>query len=133
MTLRYLADTSAIIRVFGGTVADQWTPAVAAGVVGICDPVELEILRGSGSAQRRRVRAVLRGTYPWCPVPENVWDRAIDLQDQLADTSLYVGASIVDLVVAVTARHRRLAVLHDDADYETMSRMTGLPAQRVVE
>jgi len=55
------------------------------------------------------------------------------VQDQLADTSLHVGASIVDLVVAVTARHHRLAVLHDDADYETMSRVTGLPVQRVVE
>jgi len=69
----------------------------------------------------------------WCHVDGDLRVRASAVQDQLADTSLHVGASIVDLVVAVTARHHRLAVLHDDADYETMSRVTGLPVQRVVE
>jgi predicted nucleic acid-binding protein len=134
MTLHYLADTSAIVRLLRATAAERWTEAVSAGIVGVCDPVELELLRGVGAgAHRRTTRAMLRGAFPWCPVPDNVWDRALDLQDQLADTSRYAGTSVLDLVVAMTAAHHRLTVLHDDRDYEVISTVTGLPVQRVTQ
>ena len=43
------------------------------------------------------------------------------------------GASVFDLVIAATAERHRLAVLHDDRDYEVISQVTGLPTQRVTD
>jgi hypothetical protein len=55
----------------------------------------------------------------------------------LADTSAigsqHGSASAVDLIVAVTAERHGLTVLHDDRDYEAISRVTGLPVQRVTD
>jgi predicted nucleic acid-binding protein len=134
MTVKFLGDTSAIARIQQGLAASRWARAASTGVVALCDPVELEVLRktGGGSA-RRAMRRSLRGTYPWCPVPEKAWDLALDLQDRLADTSQHRGVSIVDLVIAVTAARHRLTVLHDDRDYEVISQATGLPTQRVID
>ncbi|MBX6722154.1 MAG: PIN domain nuclease [Dactylosporangium sp.] len=134
MTIRYLADTSAIGRLQQGKAATRWKRAVTAGMIAICDPVELEILRWvPGGARRRSMQRVLRQSYPWCSVPDDVWRRAIELQDQLGDHGLHNGASVVDLLVAATAERHRLTVLHDDADYEVISRVTGLPVQRITD
>jgi predicted nucleic acid-binding protein len=38
-----------------------------------------------------------------------------------------------DLVIAVTAERHGLTALHDDNDYEAISRVTGLPVQRVTD
>jgi predicted nucleic acid-binding protein len=131
VTARYLADTSAVSRIFGAVAAEQWQEATEDGVVAICDPVELEFLRAVPTRRRSAMRRILRDTYLWCAVPENVWDRAIKLQDELADASQHTAPSPVDLVIAVTATHHRMTVLHDDGDYEVISRMTGLSVQRV--
>jgi predicted nucleic acid-binding protein len=75
----------------------------------------------------------LSTTYTWCVVPERGWIEAYQLQDQLAKRSQHGGASAVDLIVAVTAERHGLTVLHDDRDYEAISRVTGLPVQRVTD
>jgi predicted nucleic acid-binding protein len=134
MTVKFLADTSAISRLQTRKAAGRWERAVKAAKIAICDPVELEILRWvPGGATRREMQRSLRESYAWCPVPEDVWQRARQLQDTLGDRGQHSGASVVDLVVAVTAERRRLTVLHDDADYEVISRVTGLPVQRVTD
>jgi predicted nucleic acid-binding protein len=134
MKARFLIDTSAIARMIVGGVADQWYELHEAGFIGICAPVELEFLRWVPSVGKRlRTREELIDSFTWCVVPEQAWDRALTLQDRLAETSQHRGASVVDLVVAVTAQHHRLTVLHDDRDYEAISRVTGLPVQRVTD
>jgi predicted nucleic acid-binding protein len=75
---------------------------------------------------------MLRQLYAWCPVPDDCWNRARELQDQLAATSQHAGASPVDLLVAVTAMRGRLTLLHDDNDYEVIARVSGLRTLRVV-
>ncbi|WP_234318193.1 hypothetical protein [Streptomyces sp. NRRL S-244] len=42
-------------------------------------------------------------------------------------------ASPVDLLVAVTAQHHKLTVLHQDADFETIARITGQPVRRIAD
>ncbi|MFY1689365.1 hypothetical protein [Plantactinospora sp. WMMB782] len=46
--------------------------------------------------------------------------------------SQHNGASVVDLVVSVTAVRNRLTVLHDDRDYEVIARLARVPVQRVL-
>jgi hypothetical protein len=78
------------------------------------------------------MQQLLRTSYPWAPVPDDAWQRARELQDKLGDLSQHNGASVVDLLVAVTAARGRLTVLHDDRDYEVISRVAGVPVQRVL-
>lgn len=134
MSLRFLADTSAIARIQQRKASPRWQRAVSVGIVGICDPVELEVLRWvAGGPKRRLMQQLLRTSYPWVPVPDDVWQRARVMQDLLGDRSQHNAASVVDLVVAVTAARRRLTVLHDDSDYAVISRVAGVLVQRVME
>lgn len=134
MSLRFLADTSAIARLQQRKASPQWQRAVSVGIVAICDPVELEVLRWvAGGAPRRRMQQLLRTSYPWLPVPDDAWLRARAMQDLLGDRSQHNGASVVDLLVAVTAVRNRLAVLHDDRDYAVISRVVGVPVQKVMD
>jgi predicted nucleic acid-binding protein len=134
VTAQYLADTSAISRLQQRKAAMRWTRAVTGGVIAICDPVEMEVLRWvPGGAHRRALQRTLAQSYPWCVVPEDAWQRVRMLQDQLGDLGQHNGASVVGLLVAVTAQRHGLVVLHDDADYEVIARVTGLRVQRVTE
>jgi predicted nucleic acid-binding protein len=130
----FLADTSAIARIQQGRADQRWRRAVTLGVIAICDPVELEVLRWvPGGSRRRAMQASLRRSFTWCPTPDDAWRLAGELQDLLGDRGQHNGCSPVDLLVAVTATRRRLTVLHDDTDFEVISRATGLPVQRVTD
>ncbi|HET9518298.1 MAG TPA: PIN domain-containing protein [Actinoplanes sp.] len=134
MSVRFLADTSAVIRILTGKAGPEWIDAVTAGTIAICGPVELELLRDTAANTRRpQIQRLLRNTHAWTPVPDDCWERALELQDQLAATSAHTGASVVDLVVAVTAMRNRLILLHDDRDYEVVARVCGLRTARVVQ
>lgn len=134
MSIRFLADSSAVIRILTGKAGLEWIDAVTAGTIAICDPVELELLRDTAANTRRpQVQRLLRSTYAWTPVPDDCWERALEVQDQLAATSQHSGASVVDLIVAVTAVRSRLILLHDDRDYEVIARVTGLRTARVIQ
>ena len=39
----------------------------------------------------------------------------------------------MDLIIAVTVMRHRLILLHDDRDYETIARVTGLRTARVMQ
>ncbi len=134
MSIRFLADSSAVVRILTGKAGPEWIDAVTAGTIAMCDPVELELLRDTAANTRRpQIQRLLRSTYAWIPVPDDCWERARAVQDQLAATSQHSGASVVDLIVAVTAMRHRLILLHDDRDYEVMARVTGLRTARVIQ
>jgi hypothetical protein len=134
VSIRFLADSSAVIRILTGKAGPEWIDAVTAGTIAICAPVELELLRDTAANTRRpQIQRLLRSTYAWTPVPEDCWEKALEVQDQLAATSQHSGASVVDLIVAVTAIRSRLILLHDDRDYEVIARMTGLRTARIIQ
>ncbi|GHJ34464.1 hypothetical protein [Streptomyces sp. TS71-3] len=41
-------------------------------------------------------------------------------------------AGLVDLLVSATARHHKLTVLHQDADFDTIARVTGQPVRGIL-
>jgi len=59
--------------------------------------------------------------YPDTAVPKNA-GRWISVQYQMARAGHHRSASPVDLIIAATAAHHGLTVLHDDADYRTVAR-----------
>jgi predicted nucleic acid-binding protein len=129
----YLIDTSALHRLRQPAVAQVLGPLLEAGRVSMCPVTELEALYSArdvteyeAGAQRFRI------AFPWVPVPDRAWDRAAEVQRALARRGRHRAASLPDLLIAATAEHHRLVVLHYDRDFETIAEVTGQPAQWVV-
>ncbi|MGW8378859.1 PIN domain nuclease [Streptomyces sp. ODS28] len=128
----YLADTSALFRLFQKGVREEWAGQLTAGLIAVCPVVELEFLYSARSpADRVDKQELLRRLFPWVPMPEHAFARAQELQSVLTESGQHRSAGAVDLLIAATAELEELVVLHDDRDYETVSRLTGLPVKRV--
>lgn len=128
---QYLADKSAWVRLRQPTFADVLAPLVERGVVGTCGVVDLEMLysvrEGTEHAQVRGERRSL----PWLPMPDEVWDRAIEVQGLLAARGQHRAPSIADLLIAATAERHSVAVLHYEADFDLVGRDGHRAADRV--
>ncbi|MEV4578088.1 PIN domain nuclease [Nonomuraea jabiensis] len=126
MTELFLIDTSALIRFYRGQAGAEWDQTVSAGLVGICEPVRQEYLRAVGGRPALyEADSLLHETFPYYVIPDSAWDETSRLQRELADKGWHQCASPVDLLMAITARHHKLTLLHADGDFETISRLTG--------
>ncbi len=117
--MKYLVDTSALVRILRRQVDESWHEQVTHGMVAICDPVLTETLTIARATEYKRVRADLLEAYPWVPVPDRAWETVRDVQAQLAAQSQHQGLSVADHLVVVTALHHHLTILHEDADFGT--------------
>jgi predicted nucleic acid-binding protein len=128
----FLADTSMVVRLQRGRdIEERWVDAVAAGLVGVCPVVEAELVRATLSkADRDGLRSQLRSLFGWHPVPDDAWRFVERVQDSLVDLGQHKGPSVVDLLVAATADAWGLTVLHVDADFEAIARVSAVRVQR---
>jgi predicted nucleic acid-binding protein len=60
--------------------------------------------------------------YPDVAVPKTAGRWISGVQYQLARAGQHRSASAVDLIIAATAAHHGLTVLHNDGDYRTVAR-----------
>jgi predicted nucleic acid-binding protein len=120
--MTYLADTSALVRIYRRQVPIEWQDTVHRGMVAVCEPVLAETLKIADAAGYPTLEDELCGIYPWVPVPDNVWDRIPAIRRELAARGAHQGPSVADLVVAATAVRLKLTVLHEDADFSTVAR-----------
>jgi predicted nucleic acid-binding protein len=133
VTELYLIDTSALIRFYRGQVGAEWDQTVAAGLVGICEPVRQEFLRAVGGRPAfYEADGLLRETFPYYSIRESIWQETSALQRELADKGWHQCASPVDLLMAVAARQHKLTLLHADGDFETIARLSGQPVRRMI-
>jgi hypothetical protein len=128
--ITYLVDTSAVARMLTNrAVQHQWQDELGAGVIGICDLVELELLYSARSlADRLDKKDAFEELFSWVTTPDAVWVRAHQVQQQLTERGEHRSAGAVDLLIAATAELNRLVVLHYDRDFDTVARATGQPA-----
>lgn len=129
--IEYLIDTSAAARLFSDpSIRKTWHEPITAGVVAVCDVVELEMLYSATSlADRLRKQSLLSELFGWVPTPDDVWVRARRIQQSLTERGLHRSAGVVDLVVAVTASMNHLTILHYDRDFEAVASVTGQATQ----
>jgi len=129
---RYLADTSVWARLRVEPVARVVVPLVEQGLVGTCGVIDLEILYTARSGpEHAHVREQRRGLL-WLPMPEEVWERAVQVQAALASRGVHRAVSIPDLLVAATAERHAVTVLHYDGDYDLIASVTSQASQWVV-
>lgn len=121
--MNYLVDTSALVRIIRGQVDARWDDLVERGMLAICEPVLVEALTMADAKSYGRVEDEIRGTYPWVPVPDDVWSIVGSVRRDLAAQSQHQGLSIADHLVVATAIRLKLVVLHEDTDFETVARL----------
>ena len=120
--MKYLVDTSALVRIVRRQVGQRWYERITRGLVAICDPVITETLTIADAKSYLQVEEALREAYPWVPVPDDAWDIVTSVRRELATKSAHQGLSVADHLVVATAMRLKLTVLHEDADYETVAR-----------
>lgn len=73
-----------------------------------------------------------RSAWPFVAMDQAVLDRAVEVQDLLADRSQHSGAKIADLLIAAAAEATGLVVLHYDHDYDLIAKVTHQATEWVV-
>lgn len=99
----------------------------------ICPVGQLEQLYSARSAaEYDRWGDLLRGAYQLAVPPADIFDRALDLQRDLAHHhGMWHRVAIPDLLIAETALHHELGVAHVDADFDKISEIRPLKARRL--
>lgn len=132
MSVRFLIDKSAFARWGKPAVRSAIRPLHDAGLLAICGAVEAELLYSvRNKADALQVREELTG-FDWLSTPDEVWDRVLDVQEQLIETGNWRAVSLPDLVIAATAERHGATVLHYDGDYDMIAEATGQPMRWVV-
>lgn len=129
----YLADTSAFTRLAKPHVAAAIAPLIAEGQIALCTPVAFEL--GFSARNRAHHDAIMSriDAFDSAPTTEGDQQRALELQQLLADRSQHRALSLVDALVASVAETRQLTLLHYDADFDLVAAITGQPTQWIVE
>lgn len=127
----WLLDKSASSRrrdpVIGAQIAEQ------TGKLCVCPMIQLERLYSARSARDYDENAeTLRTDFVIADAPPDVIDQALLLQRDLAHHhGMWHRISIPDLLIAVTALHHRLGILHVDSDFDKISEVRPLVARRL--
>ena len=120
----YLLDTSGLVRLLADPdLQDGWFEALDAEAIGSCYPQRVEFLYSARNAREYdEIAEMFDDLYPDVSVPKTAGRWISAVQRQMAHAGEHRSASAVDLIIAATAAHHGLAVLHDDADYRTVAR-----------
>ncbi len=129
----YLADKSALTRSdTRPEVRDVIEPLLLGGRIATCGIVDLELLYSAPSKDSYLELAELLRAMPRVPVTDATVDRALEVQSLMADQAQHRSVPLPDLLIAACAEAAGLTVLHYDADYERIAKLTGQPVQWVV-
>lgn len=128
----YLGDTSALARMNQPEIASRLVPLLETGLVAQCTPTDLEAGFSSPSPASHRAMRQLRSAWPFVAMDQTVLDRAVEVQDSLAEQSKQRGAKIADLLIAAAAEAAGLVVLHYDHDFDLIAGVTGQATEWLV-
>ena len=123
----WIVDTSALVRLGTSPDADAWANRIERGLVRISTLTLLEV---GYSARSSTDLATLLATAPVSAMPEQysapaIEDRAMEVQQRLAERGHHRAPSIPDLLIAATAEINHHTVLHVDKDFELIADLTG--------
>jgi len=127
----WLLDKSAAARAGEKRVGEAL--AELAGSLFLCPVGELEQLYSARSAADYDVLEVdLRETFEIVSAPADLFERALALQRDLAHHhGMWHRTPIPDLLIACTALHHGLGVVHVDRDFERIAEIRPLVVRRL--
>lgn len=115
--MRYLIDTSALVRLLRGQVDPAWIEYADTGKFGICEPVLIEFLRDMGQHEAQFAEADLLGGHTWVSIPPEAGVLVRGIRRGLTARSMQTMLSVADYLIAATAMELELTVLHEDKDF----------------
>ena len=127
----WLLDKSAAARSRDPLIGDQL--AELAGQLHVCPVGALEQLYSARSADDYdALRDELQAAYMVVAAPPDVLERALVLQRDLAHHhGMWHRTSIADLLIAETALHHGLGIVHVDRDFERIAEVRRLRVRRL--
>jgi predicted nucleic acid-binding protein len=129
----FIADKSALTRRESKpAVREILEPLLIADEIATCGIIDLELLYSARDRATYRATAdALRG-LPRVPVDDACVERALEVQGMLAERSQHRAVPLPDLLVAACAEQAGLTVLHYDADFDRIGKLTGQRVQWIV-
>lgn len=129
----WILDKSAAARVDNPRVALQLQEL--AGSLFMCPVGELEQLYSARSAQDYdALKSDLRANFDIVTAPPDLLDRALRLQRDLAHHhGMWHRTPIPDLLIAETALHHGLGVVHVDGDFDRIAEVRQLTVRRLTQ
>ena len=129
----WIIDKSALVRLGTSPDADAWANRIERGLVRISTLTLLEV---GYSARSSTDLATLLATAPVSAMPVGysspaIEDRAMEVQQRLAERGHHRAPSIPDLLIAATAEINHHTVLHVDKDFELIADLTGQAVERL--
>ncbi|MDQ3679181.1 MAG: VapC toxin family PIN domain ribonuclease [Actinomycetota bacterium] len=126
-----MLDKSAAVRAGDEGVGRQLSEL--AGSLFVCPVGELEQLYSARSAREYdALKADLHASFGIVACPPDVLHRALRLQEDLAHHhGMWHRTPIPDLLIAETALHNQLGVLHVDGDFDRIAEVRPLTARRL--
>jgi predicted nucleic acid-binding protein len=99
----------------------------------VCQVGELEQLYSARSAgDYDRLKSDLHSSFDIVAAPPDLFDRALDLQRELAHHhGMWHRTPIPDLLIAETALHNGMGVVHVDGDFERIAEVRPLAVRRL--
>lgn len=127
----WVLDNSAAARATDAAVAASL--AELAGSLYVCPVGELEQLYSARSARDYdRLKTDLHAAFEVVAAPSDAFDRALSLQQDLAHHhGMWHRTPIPDLLIAETALHHGLGVVHVDGDFDRIASVRDLAVRRV--
>jgi predicted nucleic acid-binding protein len=127
----WLVDTSAAARSHLDRVRNELR--ALHGALFVCPLGELEQLYSARSASDYDgMAADLRAAFQRAEPPPDVFDRALALQRDLAHhQGMWHRTPIADMLIAETALHNSLGVVHVDRDFDRIAEVRPLVARRL--
>lgn len=130
----YLADTSVyVLQGRHSQVRRRFEALLAEGRLATCHMTMLEYLNNAPDPKGYEVLHGAMRAQRWFDVTAQVMDRAVEVHRRLAELSQHRHFRLPDLIIAATAEANGATVLHYDADYDRIARVTGQPVEWVVE
>ncbi|KOX05349.1 ribonuclease [Streptomyces sp. NRRL B-3648] len=119
-----MLDTSGLFRLLRDSkLQSAWYDAIDAGAIASCYVQRTDFLHSARTGREYdEIVEMFTDLYPDVSVPKNAGRWIGGVQHRMAQAGEHRSASAVDLVIAATAAHHGLAVLHDDADYRAIAR-----------
>jgi predicted nucleic acid-binding protein len=129
----WLVDKSALVRLADSPEATEWAGRIQRGLVYITSVTRLEV--GFAARSGPDLRAALRRSplskMPLVYMTPAIEDRALAVQQLLADRGQHRAPAVPDLLVAATAELNDLAVIHADKDFDLIADITGQAVERL--
>jgi hypothetical protein len=129
----WLIDKSALVRLGRSARPQEWAERIQRGLVRITTGTRLEVGYSARSGQEARsaLRQPPLSAMPVEFLTPAIEDRAVEVQQLLADQGQHRAPSLPDLLIAATAELTGLTVLHLDKDFELIASITGQDCERL--